>query len=72
MLLERKHVSDFDQVLKEIDFRHSVDPVGVINEPWQAPHSKAKPIWVEKMLLEWKHVSYFDRFLKEIDFSNAP
>ena len=33
----------------QIDFRPTVSPVSVINEPWQAPHSKAKQICVEKM-----------------------
>ena len=43
--------------------------MGVINEPWKAPHPKAKQICVEKMLPERKHVSDFDEVLKEIDFS---
>ena len=50
----------------QIDFRLAVDPVSVMNKPWQARHSKAKQICLEKMLLERKHASDFDQVLKEI------
>ena len=33
MLLERKHVLDFEQFLKEIDFKHRVDGNGVAIAP---------------------------------------
>ena len=46
-----------------------MDPVDVINDQWQAAHSKAEHICLEKkMLLERKHVSYSEQVLKEIDF----
>ena len=52
----------------KIDLRSSLDPVGVINDPCQALHSKIKQIFLQKMLVERKHVSDFEQFLKEIDF----
>ena len=52
-----------------IDLRSGWDPVGVINDLWQALHSKIEQIFLQKMLAERKHVSEFEQFLKEIHFS---
>ena len=52
----------------QINFRPNANPVGVINDQWQASHSKAEEIYLEKMLLERKHVFDFEQVLKEIDF----
>ena len=45
-----------------------MDPVGVVNDPWGASHSKAEYICLEKMLLKKKHASDFEKVWKEIDF----
>ena len=46
----------------QIDLRSSADPMGVINDPWQGSHSKAKQNCHEKMLLERNDVSDFEHF----------
>ena len=53
----------------QIDLRSSLDPVGIINDPWQALHSKIEQIFLKKMLAKKKLESNFEHFLKEIDFS---
>ena len=56
-------------LLTQIGLRLIADPVGVINDPWQASHPKAEQICHKEMLVERKHVSDFELFLKKIDFS---
>ena len=55
----------------QINFRPTVNPVGVINDQRQASHSIAKETFLEKLLVERKHVSDFEQVLKEIDFSSV-
>ena len=45
----------------QINLRPNTNPVGVINDQWEASHSKAEEIYLEKMLLERKHVSDFEQ-----------
>ena len=52
----------------KIDLRFSLDPENVINDPWQALHSKIEQIFLQKLLAERKHVSDFEQFITEIDF----
>ena len=52
----------------QINLRPNANPVGVINDQWQASHLKVEEIYLEKMLLKRKHVSDFEQVLKEIDF----
>ena len=52
----------------QINLRTNAGPVGVINDQWQASHSKAEEICLEKMLLERKHISDFEQVFKELDF----
>ena len=54
----------------KIDLRSNLDSVGVINDPWQALHTKINQIFHQKILVERTHVSDFEQFLKEISFSN--
>ena len=52
----------------QIDLRSSLNPVGVINDSWQARHSKIKQIFLKRMLVERKQVADFEQLLKQIDF----
>ena len=61
-----------DSLLTKIDLRSISNPVGVINDPLQAFHSKIEQSFVKKMFVERKHVSHFEKFLKEIDFTMLP
>lgn len=56
----------------QIDLKSRLDPVAVINDLWQALHSKIELIFLQKMLGERKHVSDFEQFLKEIEFKSIP